>query len=247
MKNSGGNSIYWLAGLLAVSCGCFLAAAQFTVAEEPAKKSDAKADQGWKPLFDGKSLGDFEVTEFGTGGEIEVEDGMIKMSFGDGCTGINWKKDFPKVDYEVRVQAQRVDGSDFFCGMIFPVEEAHCSFVAGGWGGSVVGLSAIDGEYAIDNKTCRFMTFKKGQWYDFRLRVTKTRVTAWIDEKPVVDQETMGHKLTLHPAVLKAKPFGLCSYSTSAAIRKIELRKLTEEEAKPVKEPVKIEPESDKK
>lgn len=244
MRYVKGSPRYWLTCLLAVCCAGLLATARFSGAEEPEKKTEAKADMGWKPLFDGKTLDGWEVTEFGTGGEVLVKDGSIRLDFGDGCTGVTWKKDFPKVDFEVRLQAQRVEGSDFFCGMTFPVEESHCSFVVGGWGGSVVGLSSVDGEYAIDNKTCRFMTFKKGQWYDIRLRVTKTRVTAWIDEKPVVDQETTGHKLALHPAVLKSRPFGLTSYSTSAALRKVELRKLTEEESQPVKNPVKIEPES---
>ncbi len=241
----------WLAGLCLLCSGLLLSGMPFIQAEEPAeKKSDAKpaekADQGWKSLFDGESLGGWEETNFGTEGGVSVADGKLNLSFGEGCTGINWKKEFPKVDYEVRLQAQRVEGSDFFCGMIFPVQETHCSFVVGGWGGAVVGLSAVDGAYADSNPTTKFMTFKKGQWYDIRLRVTKTCVSAWIDDKPVVDLETTGHKLTLHPAVAKAKPFGLCSWMTTAALRKIELRTLTAEEAQPVKTTDKAEPKSDK-
>lgn len=234
-----------LAGWMLVCGGLLLGALPFVQAEDPGeKKSEEKASQKadrekpaqmWKSLFDGESLKDWEETNYGTEGGVSVENKSLKLSFGEGCTGVNWKKEFPKVDYEVRLQAQRVEGGDFFCGIVFPVEDTHCSFVVGGWGGAVVGLSAVDGGYADSNPTTKFMTFKNGQWYDIRLRVTKTRVSAWIDDKPVVDLETTGHKLTLHPSVTKAKPFGLCSWMTTAALRKIELRTLTAEEAKPVK------------
>ncbi|MES2792566.1 MAG: DUF1080 domain-containing protein [Planctomycetota bacterium] len=224
-----------------VLLGGLLVGSQFIRAEEPAEKKAAapaaaeKAEVQWQPLFDGKTLDGWKPTEFGTGGEILVEDGRMLISFGDGCTGVTWQKDFPKVDYEVRVEAQRVDGTDFFCGMTFPVQESPCSLIVGGWGGAVVGLSSIDGEDAAHNKTSQYMTFKKGQWYNVRLRVTKTRVTVWIDEKQVIDQETTGHKLTIRPEVKKSLPFGICSWSTTAALRKVELRKLTEEESQPMK------------
>lgn len=231
-------------GLLMLA-GVFVGS-QFVLAEEPAEKKPAaakpadktagKAEVKWQSLFDGKTMEGWKPTEFGTGGEILVEKGNMVISFGDGCTGVTWQKDFPKVDYEVRLEAQRVDGTDFFCGMTFPVQESPCSFIVGGWGGGVVGLSSIDGEDAARNKTTQYMEFKKGQWYKIRLRVTKTRISAWIDEKQVIDQETTGHKLTIRPEVEKSRPFGICSWSTTAALRKIELRKLTAEEAQPVKE-----------
>ncbi len=218
-----------------------LAGSQFSLADEPADKKPAaakstdKAEVKWQSLFDGKTMDGWKPTEFGTGGEILVEKGQMVISFGDGCTGVTWQKDFPKVDYEVRLEAQRVDGTDFFCGMTFPVQDSPCSLIVGGWGGGVVGLSSIDGEDAARNKTTQYMEFKKGQWYKIRLRVTKTRVSAWIDEKQVIDQETTGHKLSIRPEVDKSRPFGICSWSTTAALRKIELRKLTAEEALPVK------------
>ena len=208
--------------------------------KKPEEKPGDKAHQKWQSLFDEKTLAGWKETEFGGGGEVLVKAGKIVISFGEGCTGITWQKEFPKVDYEVRLQAQRVEGTDFFCGLTFPVQDSPCSLIVGGWGGSVVGLSAIDGLLAIDNSTNKVMTFKKGQWYDIRLRVTKSRISAWIDAEQIVDFETKGHKLTIHPAVMKSQPFGICSYSTTAALRKIELRKLTEEEAAPEKP--KVEP-----
>jgi hypothetical protein len=202
-------------------------------AAEVKKETPAAADLKWQPLFDGKTLEGWKATEFGSGGEIEVEGDHILIGYGDGCTGVTWTKDFPKVDYEVLVEAQRVDGSDFFCGLTFPVQESPCSLICGGWGGALVGLSSIDGEDAAHNKTQLFMTFNKKQWYQVRLRVTKTHISAWIDGKQVIHQETTGHKLSIRPEVQKSLPFGICSWCTTAAVRKAQVRKLSAEEAKP--------------
>lgn len=200
-------------------------------AESPASHSGEVKKTEWVELFDGKSMAGWKVTEFGTGGEITVEKGQLELGYGDGCTGVTWTKDFPKSDFEVQVQAMRVDGTDFFCGMTFPVGESPCSLIVGGWGGAVVGLSSIDGEDASQNKTCRFMTFQKKQWYDIRVRVTKSQIVVWIDNKQVVNQGIAGHKFTIRPEVNLSRPFGLCSWCTTAAIKKVQLRSLTGEEA----------------
>jgi hypothetical protein len=194
-------------------------------------KSDAAEQQKWQAMFDGKTMDGWAITEFGTGGEIVVEKGHILIGYGDGCTGVNWTKDFPKVDYEVRIEAQRVDGTDFFCGLTFPVKDSPCSLIVGGWGGALVGLSSIDGEDASSNATKLYMTFKNKQWYEIRLRVTKTHISAWIDGKRVIHQATEGHKLSIRPEVQKSLPFGICSWCTTSAIRKADLRILTKEEA----------------
>src|SRR5437764_399632 len=84
------------------------------------KKPDAKQVE-WHSLFDGKSLGKWKPSEFATQGSVEVKDGQIILGFGDGCSGITWKDEFPKTNFEIRVEAMRVEGSDFFCGLTFPV------------------------------------------------------------------------------------------------------------------------------
>ena len=63
------------------------------------------------------------------------------------------KETFPKVDYEVNLDAKRVAGNDFFCGITFPVGKRFCSLIVGGWGGATVGLSSIDGKDAAENET----------------------------------------------------------------------------------------------
>ena len=44
-------------------------------------------------------------------------------------------------------------GGDFFATLTFPVDDSFCTFVTGGWGGDIVGLSSIDGWDASDNET----------------------------------------------------------------------------------------------
>lgn len=188
---------------------------------------EKKADE-WKALFDGKSLDGWKQSEFGNGGDVAVEEGKIVIDLADGCNGITWQKEFPKNNYEVSVEAMRVEGSDFFCGITFPVEESPCSLIIGGWGGGVVGLSNIDGEDAAHNDTTTYAKFEKGRWYTVRLRVTKDSITAWVDDKQLVDQPLEGKKLSIRPEVAVSKPFGIASWRTTAAIRNVKVRQVAE-------------------
>ncbi len=200
-------------------------------AAEPASTADAK----WESLFDGKTLGGWKPSEFGGTDDIEVEDGRLIIGFADGCNGVTWTKDFPKLDYELSLEAMRVDGTDFFCGLTFPVGASPCSLIVGGWGGSVVGLSSLDGQDAAHNDTTRTMTFKRGVWYRIRLRVTKERSQAWIDDKQAVDADTKDRKLSIRLEVERSKPLGIASWCTTAALRDIKYRRLSAEEMQPSK------------
>ncbi len=202
---------------------------QTTDNKEPATKKDALKEK-WKSLFDGKSLAGWKIPNFGTQGEIEVEDGKIILGFGDGCTGVTWTKEFPKWNYEVRCDAMRVDGNDFFCGMTFPVGEDPCSFIVGGWGGTVVGLSSIDGYDAANNETARGMDLKDSRWYAIRVRVTKEAIQCWIDKEKIVNLELKDRKISIRPEVELSKPFGIASWRTAAALKNIQVRMLDKSE-----------------
>lgn len=229
--------------LIVTLCVCLAGSA--ALAAEPAKqKSAAKneaadpkktAKEKWKSLFDGKSLAGWKVPNFGTQGDVEVEDGTIVLNYGDGCTGVTWTKDFPKWNYEVRCDAMRVDGNDFFCGMTFRVGDDPCSFIVGGWGGTVVGLSSIDGYDAANNETAKGMDFDEKQWYAIRVRVTKEAIQCFIDDKTVVDLELKDRKISIRPEVELSKPFGIASWRTTAALKDIQVRMLEKDEvaAKP--------------
>ena len=180
----------------------------------------------WTPLFDGKTLTRWKIPEFGGEGEVKIEDGTIQMGFGSSLTGITYTKPFPTSNYEIRLEAMRVDGIDFFCALTMPVKDSHCSFVVGGWGGAVVGISSIDGKDASENDTTRYLQFKSEKWYAVRVRVTDDRIQAWLDDKQVVDQDIRGKKISTRSEVDLSKPLGVCAWETKAALRKIEYRKL---------------------
>lgn len=179
-------------------------------------------------LFDGKTLDGWEITDFGTGGPVLVNDGKVILNYGDGCTGITYKKEFPKINYQVTLEARKTSGNDFFCGMTFPVNDKFCSLIVGGWGGPVVGLSCIDGKDAANNDTKILKRFDKDIWYKIKLNVTDKRITAWIDEEKLVDFEIENHQLSIRPEVDLSRPFGICSWITTAELRNIRLLELQE-------------------
>ena len=84
----------------------------------PVNKSAAKKEV-WKSLFDGKTLDGWAATEFGGEGDVYVEDGSIILGFGSPLTGVTYKGSHPKTNYEIRLDAMRMEGSDFFCGLTF--------------------------------------------------------------------------------------------------------------------------------
>jgi hypothetical protein len=190
------------------------------------------ADGQWISLFDGKTLGKWKPGDYAGGGEPAVEDGKLMLPFGERLTGVTWTGgDVPKANYEISLQAQRVDGTDFFCGLTFPVGDSHGSLIIGGWGGALCGISSIDGDDAAHNDAKSFQTFKNGQWYTIRLRVTPNKIQAWLDKEKIIDLDTTGKKITLRADIEDSKPLGLSSFQSTAAIRDIRLKKLSDDRA----------------
>lgn len=177
-------------------------------------------------LFNGKTLDGWEITNFGPQGPVYVSEDAIILAMGDGCTGITWKKDFPDINYEVTLEAKREEGNDFFCGMTFPVGKDPCTLIIGGWGGTTVGLSCINGLDASENETTTLRKFEKDRWYAIRLQVTENEIKAWIDEDLVVDFTIADNRLSIRPEVELSKPFGIASWMTRAAIRNIRVKKI---------------------
>ena len=175
-------------------------------------------------LFDGKTLEGWEITNFGPQGPVSVSGGEIILGMGDGCTGITWEKAFPRADYEVSLDAMRVAGNDFFCGMTFPAGNDPCTLIIGGWGGATVGLSSIDGKDASENETTTIRNFDKNRWYHIRLVVSGGVIKSWIDSVKVVDFAIGRRKLSIRPEVGLSRPFGIASWNTTAAIRNIHLQ-----------------------
>lgn len=177
-------------------------------------------------LFDGKSLDGWEITNFGPQGPVYVSGDKIILGMGDGCTGITWKKAFPRTGYEISLDAMRVAGNDFFCGMTFTAGKNPCTLIIGGWGGATVGLSSIDGKDAAENETTTIRNFDKNKWYHIRLAVTDEYIKSWIDNDKVVDYKIGNKKLSIRPEVELSRPFGIASWNTTAAIRNIRLQRI---------------------
>jgi len=180
----------------------------------------------WKPLFDGTSLQGWTETPFRNRGAVGVKDGVLTLGQGR-MTGVTWAGEFPKSGYEIRFEAVRVEGNDFFAGITFPVGESYCTWVNGGWGGSVVGLSNLDGDDASENDTSTVRDFVKGRWYAFRLEVTEKRIRGWIDEALVIDTDIVGRRVGLREAEMELNiPLGFSSYATVGGLRRVEYRRL---------------------
>jgi hypothetical protein len=176
-------------------------------------------------LFDGKTLNGWRISDFAGKGPVRVEDGKLILEMGT-MTGVTYTNDVPTMNYEISVEAMRVDGSDFFCGLTFPVGKDPCSLIVGGWGGGVVGLSSLDGQDAANNETTQYINFEKGRWYKVRLRVMPNKIQAWIDEDKVIDVDTTDRQISIRLEVEESRPLGFSSWSTTAALRNIYLRKL---------------------
>lgn len=188
-----------------------------------AAKPAAEPAAAWRSLFDGKALGDWKLSNYG-GGDPEIVAGAIRIPMGVDLNGITWTGDFPEEDYEIELEARRVDGNDFFCGLTFPVGPDPCSFIVGGWGGAVVGLSSIDGEDAANNATTLVRAFKTGQWYAVKVRVTKERIECFLDGERVVDQPRAGHTISIRESVEPSRPLGIATYATVAELRNLRWR-----------------------
>jgi len=177
-------------------------------------------------LFDGSSLGQFVSTDFGGQGEVTVHDGRLQLGIGNPLTGVTWTGPLPPAEYELEVTAHRVLGSDFFCGLTFPVGDSHLTLVLGGWGGSVCGLSSLNGLDAAHNDTRKTRYFAPGRDYTASVRVTRERVAVTLDGEAFVDVVLAERVCSLRPEVLLSRPLGLASFATEAAVRSCRWRAL---------------------
>ncbi len=196
-------------------------------AAKPKTAAAAPAEEAWQSLFDGKSLGQWKSTEFGGEGHVTVANGQINLEAGADLTGITWTGGpLPKMNYEISLEAVKTGGSDFFCGLTFPVANSFCSLILGGWGGGIVGLSSLDGHDASDNETTQVLDFPENRWYKVRVRVLPTKIQAWLDDKNIIDEDTSEHSIDIRMEVELSKPLGIATWKTSAALRNIKIRRL---------------------
>jgi hypothetical protein len=191
--------------------------------------ASGKADAGgWRQLFDGKTLTNWKVTEFDDHGKVGVEDGQLIFDVGTGTlTGVTWAGgEVPRMNYEIVCEARRVTGNDFFCGLTFPYNDTCASFICGGWGGSLTGISSLDNCDAANNETTKLMDFVNGRWYTIRVQVTPNHIAAWIDQEQMVDVDVADRKVGVRFEVEPSQPLGVAAFMTKAAIRTLDVRRL---------------------
>ncbi|MEN3941871.1 DUF1080 domain-containing protein [Prosthecobacter sp. SYSU 5D2] len=198
------------------------------IAQTPEQEPAAKTE--WI-LFDGKSLKDWEMVDMGGSGDVTLEGGQLIINQGDSLSGAVYKKveELPLINYEITLQAKRLQGVDFFCGLTFPVGDLKkcATLVCGGWGGSVTGISSIDDMDAANNATGTYQRYEDDKWYSFRLRVTAANISAWLDDKQIVDQDIKDRKVSLREGPMDAyAPLSITTYNTMAAIKNVRMKAL---------------------
>lgn len=196
--------------------------------------ADLPEDGSWVEMFDGSTLKGWEPINFGGEGETEIVDGAIRLNMGEPFTGIVWTNPVPRMNYEISLEAARLMGVDFFCGLTVPVRESHCTFIVGGWGGGIVGISSLDGLDASENETATMMPFEDKRWYAIRLRVTEEKIEGWIDDEKVVNVTLLDKKVGMRPGEIElCAPLGIASWTTTSGIRNIRIRAVKEPDSRP--------------
>jgi len=204
-------------------------------------KPELEVAENWKPFALDETLDDWSIPGFGGEGEVCVKDGELIIGLGVAATGIKYKKDFPKSNYEIRYEAKRTKGYDFFGALTFPVGNSFCSFINGGWGGGVVGLSCIDGYDASENQTSQYYSFKSGKWYKFRVVVTDEKIMVWIgdeEKKPElkIDVDLKDKKINTRLESRPFEPLGLTTWCSEGIIKDFKYRELKPEDVEKIKQ-----------
>lgn len=167
---------------------------------------------------------DWVVSDYIGSGGVWVEGDTCFLGEGNDMTGITWKGPLPSMNYEVSLQAKRVAGDDFFCGLTFLYGKDPCSLIVGGWGGRLVGISSLDWLDASENGTAKWRDFEKDKWYSIRLRVTPEKIEAWIDGEQLINVETEGHTIGIRFEVEPCRPFGIATWRTAGALKDVRIR-----------------------
>jgi len=193
----------------------------------------AAARAGAAELFNGKDLSGWTNVFAASGGApVKVlPDGVVECGAGDPLSGLAYTNAAPTMNYELSLEAMRVEGSDFFVALTIPVATNFCTVVVGGWGGSLCGISSVDYLDASENQWSECKNLLNDRWYRLRVRVTPGVLQVFLNEDLYAARIEYGEssRLSLRFGdIEKCKPLGLATYCTRAYWRNLTLTRLTE-------------------
>ncbi|MEN8736286.1 MAG: DUF1080 domain-containing protein [Akkermansiaceae bacterium] len=169
--------------------------------------------------------------QFGGQGETTLAGNVFSFGLGVELTGIRFEEFIPTAPYELEFEARKLIGTDFFCGLTFPVRcDTEClTLILGGWGGGTIGLSSINGKAASENESTSYRNFKIDQWYRLKLCVTESKIAVTLDGEKIIDFEIGGAELGLRSGPIDlCAPFGIATWQTASEIRDLRWRSLAD-------------------
>ena len=182
-------------------------------------------------LFNGKDLAGWKAAPFDSGGAVNVlTNGIVQCGIGDPLSGIAYTNTPPTMNYELSLEAQRAEGSDFFIALTIPVEKSFCTVIIGGWGGGLCGVSSIDYMDASENQWSEGLRLDNNRWYTLRVRVTPGVLQVFLNNDLYATRIEYGEasRLSLRSGDIdKTKPLGLATYRTRALWRNFTLTPIT--------------------
>jgi hypothetical protein len=221
MTAAGGQVLFFANGLAA----CIVVSAILSACGRSDDKQKSAAPSRWS-LFESPHIEKWQDAKFEGGGEVKRETDGFTLKDGAPMTGNvfpAWENDgLPLTNYRITYEAMRVSGSDFFGSLTFPVgsRERCVSFILGGWGGTQVGISSIDGFDASQNPTGSSQKFENNRWYRIRIEIAEEDLRVWLDDRPLVRLNPKGRQLHVRSGeISKCVPFGFATYGTEGRIR----------------------------
>jgi len=182
-------------------------------------------------LFNGKDLTGWKIVPLEGGGKVNVlSNGLVECGIGDPMTGIAYTNAPLTMNYELSLEAQRAEGSDFFIALTIPVEKSFCTVIIGGWGGGLCGLSSFDHNDASENQWAEGLRLENNRWYTLRVRITPGVLQVFLNKDLYTAriEYDNANRFSLRAGDIdKTKPLGLATYRTRALWRNFTLTPIT--------------------